>query len=522
MGLGILNPSTSATVPGTSRVTDNSSSRTNAPHELDPLLKYDTTGSVPIILIPQPTDDPNDPLNWPLWRRDLILFILSAISVIASTLSPLLAANTVTLSLYFDRDFTQMALLTGYHLLGVGVAGLIFVASARIWGKRHLYLLGTILIIVGSAWGGHSGTNYKSLLWARVIQGVGLAPFEALVNASVGDLYHVHQRGKRMALSNLSLFGGAFFTPVIVGKMTHSIGWEWTFWLVAIFAGVCFPLIFFFCPETAYPRGTEEGAPIPSDAQYHEFQILENLPNNDTNGSHTNTSSTTASEKPSPPSSSLDKERLKPSPLPQTTTKKSYLSTLSPIATTRLTSTPFLSLLLRPLPLLIHPAILWAMLTQGTLIGWTVMIGVVLAAIFLGPPLWFSEVQTGYMYAGPFIGAILGFLLAGWLADWSAKWMIRRNGGVYEPEFRILLVIPQLILGCAGLYGFGASAQAVTQYKVGWFAPEFCFTIEVMGMVLGAVASSLYVVDAHSESSTLLHVHSCVSSGFLYQCSLIL
>ena len=122
----------------------------------------------------------------------MILVILSVISVIASTLSPLLAANTVTLSLFFVRDFTQLALATGYHLCGVGVAGFLFVASARVWGKRHLYLLGTILIIVSSAWGGASGHSYKSLLWARIIQGVGLAPFEALVNASVGDLYFVH------------------------------------------------------------------------------------------------------------------------------------------------------------------------------------------------------------------------------------------------------------------------------------------------------------------------------------------
>ena len=112
--------------------------------------------------------------------------------MIASTLSPLLAANTVTLSVLLDRPFTDTALLTGYHLCGVGVAGFFCVPSARVWGKRHLYLLGLVLIIVSSAWGGASGKNYKSLLWARIIQGVGLAPFEALVNASVGDLYFVH------------------------------------------------------------------------------------------------------------------------------------------------------------------------------------------------------------------------------------------------------------------------------------------------------------------------------------------
>ena len=101
------------------------------------------------------------------------------------------------------------------------------------------------------------------------------------------------------------------------------------------------------------------------------------------------------------------------------------------------------------------------------------------------------------MYAGPFIGAILGFFLAGLLADWSAKIMIRRNKGVYEPEFRIILVVAQLVFGCAGLYGFGITANNVTKY--GWFWPDFFYALEVMGMVLGAVASALYIVDAHRK-----------------------
>ena len=71
------------------------------------------------------------------------------------------------------------------------MAGAFVVALARVWGKRHLFLLGLILVIAASAWGGAS-RSYKSLLWARVIQGVGVAPFEGLVNAVVGDLYFVH------------------------------------------------------------------------------------------------------------------------------------------------------------------------------------------------------------------------------------------------------------------------------------------------------------------------------------------
>jgi MFS family permease len=62
-----------------------------------------------------------------------------------------------------------------------------FVPSSRVWGKRHTFILGTIIIIFSSAWAGAS-TSYASLIWARILQGIGAAPFEALVNAAVGDL----------------------------------------------------------------------------------------------------------------------------------------------------------------------------------------------------------------------------------------------------------------------------------------------------------------------------------------------
>lgn len=126
------------------------------------------------------------------------------------------------------------------------------------------------------------------------------------------------------------------------------------------------------------------------------------------------------------------------------------------------------------------------------------MIGVVLAGIMMSPPLWFGELETGYMYTGAFIGALLGFAIAGLLSDWTAKVLTRWNHGVYEPEFRMVLVIPQLIFGCAGLYGFGITAA--DPHKYGWFWPDFFFCLEVIGMVIGAVASALYIVDAHRKS----------------------
>lgn len=319
------------------------------------------------------------------------------------------------------------------------------------------------------------------MTWARVFQGIGLAPFEALVNATVGDLYFVHERGTRMAISNFAVFGGAFMTPVVVGKMAHTMGWRWSFYFIAIFAGAFLPVLFFFVPETAYRRDPR----FNSDAAIG----LQNMSQNGTvDSSHSDM------DKRDPMSDQADILPGSPSGRNQ---KVPYRETLL-LVNGRKSDESFWKLLFRPLPLFAHPGILWACLIQGTLIGWTVFLGIILGAIMLGPPLFFTEVQTGYMYTGAFLGAVVGFVISGLLADFIPNWMTRKNRGVYEPEFRLPLVIPMLILGCAGLYGFGITSENTYRYR--WFWPDFFFALEVAGMVVGAVASSTYIVDAHRTS----------------------
>ena len=48
-------------------------------------MKKSATG---IILSPQPHDSPNDPLNWPVWKRDICLLIIGFQSFIGGGMSP--------------------------------------------------------------------------------------------------------------------------------------------------------------------------------------------------------------------------------------------------------------------------------------------------------------------------------------------------------------------------------------------------------------------------------------------------
>ncbi|OQE82082.1 hypothetical protein PENNAL_c0038G05216 [Penicillium nalgiovense] len=482
MGLGVLEDKKLAHVPGTSDIYEQDSDAGEQTPGASG-LKCDWSGKQPIILVPQPSDDPNDPLNWPLWRRDVILAILSWVTILCTTLSSILAANTVTIADYEEITFTAAALLTGYHLCGVGVAGILIVPTARVWGKRHLFLIGHVLMIISCIWAGVSGKNHNSLIWARIFQGVALAPFEALVNACVGDLYFVHERGKRMAVSNVALFGAAFLTPVAVGKITKSMGWQWSFYFVAIFLGASLPLMFFFVPETAFRR-----------SDYLNTDFKRSGGQGESMESHVSLSG----------ASNDDTKELRPGPNEGSKTeaattvpeKDSFAQSLR-LFNGRKTDERFFKLLLRPFPLFFHSGIFWACLIQGAVIGWAVFVGVVLAIVFLGPPMWFEEDKTGYLYTGAFIGSIVGLILSGLLSDSINKLMIRLNHGKYEPEFRILLVIPQLIFCGIGLYGFGWTADDVMHY--GWLLPDVFFAFLIVGMVMGAVAASLYIVDAHRE-----------------------
>lgn len=285
-----------------------------------------------------------------------------------------------------------------------------------------------------------------------------------------------------MAFTNLAVFGGAFFTPILVGKITHTIGWWWTFYLVAIFCGVCFPLVYLFCPETAYRRDTVLNLDLLDKENPGQS-------NGDFSAAKKDQEANTAAGINGATSTPFSAES---GPKPKATFKQSLA-----LFNGRKTDETFWKLLLRPLPLFLQPAFLWACLIQGLMIGWTVFIGVIMAQFFIGPPLWWGEVRTGYAYTAAFIGAIAGFVIAGALSDWSARAMTKWNNGIYEPEFRIVLVIPQLIIGCAGLYGFGITVDGLLEDKYHYTVPLAFFGLEVAGMVIGAVASSLYIVDAY-------------------------
>lgn len=81
-----------------------------------------------------------------------------------------------------------------------------------------------------------------------------MAPYEALVQCTIGDLYFFHERATRIAVWNLFLLTGIAGGASVSGYIIQDDGYLWTFDVCAVFFGVFMLAIIFLVPETAYRR----------------------------------------------------------------------------------------------------------------------------------------------------------------------------------------------------------------------------------------------------------------------------
>ena len=173
---------------------------------------------------------------------------------------------------------------------------------------------------------------------------------------------------------------------------------------------------------------------------------------------------------------------------------------------------PLWRLVLSPFLITINPAVLWATLTISFPVLWVVGISLVVAQIFSAPPYLLTPAEIGYISAGPIIAGCLANLLCAFLSDWSAKWLSRRNGGKYEPEFRLFLLIGLFVCAALGYYLFGylISKGAST------VAISVVYAIIVAGIQFSAVTVGTYMVDAYRTISVDVFIIGMVFKNFLF------
>ncbi|KAJ8058678.1 hypothetical protein OCU04_012852 [Sclerotinia nivalis] len=205
------------------------------------------------VLDPQPEESSNDPLNWPVWRRDAALLSLGLYCMLGGGMTPILAAGFTNVASTYDVTTADVALTTGLYMMGLGIGSVFASPTAILYGKRPVYLGGAILFILSCVWCALSPT-YISLLIARIVQGIALSPVECLPSATIAEIFFLHERAYRIGIYTLLLLGGKNLVPLVSAAIIQTLGWRWVFWIVTMIAGLCWILLFFFVPETFWDR----------------------------------------------------------------------------------------------------------------------------------------------------------------------------------------------------------------------------------------------------------------------------
>jgi MFS family permease len=114
---------------------------------------------------------------------------------------------TVQIASELGISVNTLAQATAWLILTIGLSLFIANPLAKVWGRRPVFIIAIVIMFACSVWGAFA-KDYDSFLASRIISGFGMAPYEVLVQCTIGDLYFVHQRATRIAAWNLFLLCG--------------------------------------------------------------------------------------------------------------------------------------------------------------------------------------------------------------------------------------------------------------------------------------------------------------------------
>jgi hypothetical protein len=281
-------------------------------------------------------------------------------------------------------------------------------------------------------------TTASEMIAIGLLAGIAGSACEAIVMITIADLFFVHQHARMngvfIFMQSLGTLGGPIAGGYILSTMKP---WRWMWWITAILVGCNLLLVLFFFEESKYvPRPRSTGN-----------NISKRNENQDANGFSLSDSGGKPNDGNEPPYDS----NMESQPYP----RKSYRQRLALVTKT---DVPILQNFYRPLiaPFL-FPAVAFTAIQYGLIQTWFSATSTAGGYLLPMSPYNFQPNDIGLFNIGGFIGVLLAAGTVPFLSDWLVVWQSRRNKGVFEPEMRLWLLFPALLLNSVGswIYGIG-------------------------------------------------------------------
>jgi MFS family permease len=366
---------------------------------------------------------------------------------------------------HYAATFAEINWTLAVPALGLSLGPLIWSSFADIYGRRLIFILGSVVSLAATV-GAAMAPTYDGYMAARFFQGFGVSPAATVGLAVINDMYFDYQRGQKIGLWVLAIDTGVFVGPIF-GGFLDLVSLQWIQWFSAIIFATLLLLELAFMPETLFPRN-------------HMLAQMPMVGSDDD-------------------SNTADLEKV-----------GRKRSDATEVALRRTKNLPFLNV--KPVPGMRHPKP-WDSLTRFfqtfkfpvvviALFGYCFMWYWFLLSVIIFEPVAYMQYSVqiqGLLFIGLLLGTVFAEIFcSGALSDLISKRMAKKRGhSIRLPEDRLWLTYPAAAMSAVGLILWGISVDKMYHWMVG----QVAFFIFAAGIQIGNTCICAYIVDAYPLQS---------------------
>ncbi|KAK3367591.1 major facilitator superfamily domain-containing protein [Podospora didyma] len=400
-------------------------------------------------------NDPENPFNWPSWKKGVNITLISALTFVAPLASSIFAPAVPQLMREFRSDNLELAsFVVSVYVLGFAAGPLLIAPLSEIYGRVIVYNLcniGFVAFLVGCA----LAPSLNALIVFRFLSGVfGSCPLSN-GGGTIADMIVQEKRAAAMGAFSFGPLLGPIIGPIAGGFLANAKGWRWVFWLMVIVAGVLAIAIFVFARESYAPVLLQR-----------KVDRLRKETGND-----------------------LLRSKLD--------------SGLSP-------TDYFKRSIVRPMRMLVFsPLCLVFALYISVIYGYLYIMFTSMSVVFI-QQYGFTTGTVGLVFLGLGIGSMSGLVYFGITSDRAIKKATLEEGGA-KPEHRLTTLPLGAILLPVGFFIYGWTVQ----YHVHWIVPILSHAVIGFGNILIFISMNLALVDTFTiYAASALAANTVVRSVF--------
>lgn len=175
--------------------------------------------------------------------KRIVLFI----TTLSAFITPFLVSSVNIALPAIGKEYSLDAITLSWIVTAYLLTAVIFLVPfgriADIYGRKKIYMAGTLVITISSFLAAHAGSA-TMLISARSLEGLGGAMIFGTGIAILISVYPLHERGRVIGINVAGTYLGLSMGPFIGGWLTHSFGWRSIFAIIVPVGIIILALLF--------------------------------------------------------------------------------------------------------------------------------------------------------------------------------------------------------------------------------------------------------------------------------------